>query len=203
MDNKSPLSKNPQFFIQYIENLLDWELWVDKADKLLEASKILEPQIRDFWNVVINNAKEGRYNEGGEPPHIPPSNIQDPYFILISYALENLLKALIIRDRSDEIRSQFAQKGRLPSLIKEHDLARLSKKANIKMDIKEEDILTRLSRFSKWKSRYPVPVKLSDMQNLLKYSNGKVYFTDYFKPGDLDQLDAIVKRVKDHLKDAR
>ena len=203
MDNKSPLSKNPQFFIQYIENLLNWELWVDKADKLLEASKILEPQIRDYWNVVMNNAKEGRYNKGGEPPHIPPSNIQDPYFILISYALENLLKALIIRDRSDEIRSRFTQTGKLPKLIRDHDLLELSRKASIKMDIKEEDILTRLSRFSKWKSRYPVPVELSDLQNVLKYSDGKAYFTDYSKPDDLEQLDTIIKRVKDHLKVTR
>ncbi len=203
MDNKSPLSTNPQFFIQYIENLLNWGLWVDKADKLLEASKILEPQIQDYWNVVINNAKEGRYNKGGEPPHIPPSNLHDPYFILISYALENLLKALIIRDRSDEIRSRFTQTGNLPKLIRDHDLLELSRKASITMDIKEEDILTRLSRFSKWKSRYPVPVELSDLQNILKYSDGKAYFTDYYKPDDLEQLDAIVKRLKDHLKVTR
>ncbi len=199
MNNKSPLSKHPQFFIQYIENLLNWGLWVDKANKLLEASKILESQIQDYWNVVKNNFKQGRYNKGGEPPHIPPSDLHDPYFILISYALENLLKALIIRDRSDEIRSQFAQTGRLPSLIKEHDLVRLSKKSNIKLDITEEDILMRLSRQSKWKSRYPVPVELSDMMNILKYSDGKAYFADYYKPDDLGLLDAIVKRVKDHL----
>jgi len=200
MVKKNPLSQHPQFFVQYIENLLNWGLWVDKADKLLEASKILEPQIRDYWSIVINDAKEGRYNKGGEPPHIPPSNIQDPYFILISYALENLLKALIIRDRSDEIRSRFAQTGNLPKLIRDHDLLKLSRKASIKMDIKEEDILTRLSRFSKWKSRYPVPIELSDLQNILKYSDGKAYFTDYSKLDDLEQLDAIVKRVKDHLK---
>ena len=69
------------------------------------------------------------------------------------------------------------------------------------MDINEEDILTRLSRQSKWKSRYPVPVELSDMQNILKYSNGKGYFTDYFKPDDIERLDAIVRRLKEHLKE--
>ena len=121
----------------------------------------------------------------------------------ISYALENLLKALIIRDRSDEIRNRFNQTGNLPKLIRDHDLLELSRKARIKMDIKEEDILTRLSRFSKWKSRYPVPVELSDLQNILKYSDGKAYFTDYYKPDDIEQLNAIVKRLKDHLKDTR
>jgi len=199
MGKKNPLLQHPQF-VDYLDRLLNLWSWVEKADKLLEASKVLEPQLQDYWNVVLTNFKEGRYNKGGAPPNLPPSNLHDPYFILVSYALENLFKALIIRDRSDEIRSQFAQTGRLPSLLNEHDLVRLSKKANIKMDIKEEDILTRLSRQSKWKSRYPVPVALSDMRNILKYSNGKEYFADYYKPDDLDQLNTIVKRVKDHLK---
>lgn len=200
MDKKSPLQKNPQFVVIYIEALLDLRSWVEKADKLFEASKLLEPQMRAFWDVVLTDAKEGRYNKGGESPNIPPVDLHGPYFILVSYALENLFKAIIIRDRNDEIRSQFVQTGRLPSLIKGHDLVKLSKEASITMDISEEDILARLSRQARWKSRYPVPVELSDMQNILRYSDGKGYFTDYFKPGDIDQLDAIAKRLKDHLK---
>ncbi len=200
MVKKNPLSQHPQFVVLYLDHLLNLWFWVEKADKLLEASKLLEPQLRAYWNVVLTNAKEGRYNKGGEPPNIPPSDLHGPYFILVSYALENLFKALIIRDRSDEIRTQFAQTGRLPNLIHKHDLLELSIKANIKMDIKDEDILIRLSRQSKWKSRYPVPVELSDLQNILKYSDGRAYFTDYYKPDDLEQLHAIVKRLKDHLR---
>jgi len=200
MGRKNPLSQYPQFVVLYLDQLLEPWFWVDKADKLLEASKVLEPQLRDYWNVVLTNAKEGRYNEGGEPPNPPPSDLHGPYFILVSYALENLFKAIVIQDRNDEIRRQFAQTGRLPNLIKKHELVRLAKEANIKIDIKEEHVLNRLSRQSKWKSRYPVPVELSDMQNILKYSNGKEYFTDYFKPDDIDELNTIVKRVKDHLK---
>ena len=203
MVKKNPLSQDLQFIAPYLDALLDPWLWLELANPLLEASKVLEPQLRDYWNVVQTNFKEGRYSEGGAPPKTPSSNLHSPYFILVSYALENLFKALIIRDQSDEIRSQFLQTGRLPGLIKKHDLVRLSKEANMKMDIREEDILTRLSRQSKWKSRYPVPVELSDMQNIKEYSNGKGYFIDYFKPDDLDQLDAIVKRVKDHLKVTR
>ena len=203
MVKKNPLSQHPQFVVPYIDALLNLWSWVEKADELLEASKVLEPQLREYWNVVLTNAKEGRYNKGGEPPNPPPPNLHGPYFILVSYALENLFKALIIRDRSDEISSKFVQTGRLPSLINEHNLVILAERANIKMDIKEEDILTRLSRFSKWKSRYPVPVGLSGMRNILEYSNGKGYFTDYFKPDDIAQLDTIVKRVKDHLKVAK
>jgi hypothetical protein len=200
MVKKNPLSQHPQFVVAYLDQLLNPQLWLEKADKLLEASDVLKPKLRDYWNIVHTNAREGRYDKGGPPPKKTPSELHGPYFILVSYALENSFKALIIRDRSDEISGQFVRTGKLPRLIKGHDLVGLSKRANFKTDITEEDILRRLSRFSKWKSRYPVPVELSDMQNIIKYSNGRGYFVDYFKPDDIDQLDTIIKRVKDHLK---
>ncbi len=109
----------------------------------------------------MTNAKEGKYDKGSEHHDTPLPNLHGPYFILVSYALENLFKALIVRERSDEISSQFLQTGRLPRLINEHDLVKLSKEANMEVDIKEEDILIRLSRQSKWKSRYPGPGKRS------------------------------------------
>jgi hypothetical protein len=197
---RHPLLQHPQFVVIYLNQLLDSRLWWEKANKFLEAAEVLKPILRDYWNVVHTNAKEGRYDKGGLPPQKTPSELHGPYFILVSYALEDLLKALIIQERGDEIRDQFGQTGRLPSLIQGHDLLRLSKRANIKIDIIEEDILTRLSRQSKWKSRYPVPVELSDIQNIKEYSDGRGYFTDYFKPDDIDQLDTIIKRVKDNFK---
>ena len=166
---------------------------------MIEASKALEPQLRQYWNVVLTNAKEGKYDKGTEHPGIPPPNLHGPYFILVSYALENLFKALIILERRDEISSQFLQTGRLPRLINEHNLVKLSKEANMKADIKEEDILTRLSRQSKWKSRYPVPVELHDIRNIIQYSDGKPYFTDYYTPRDLDLLNAIAQKVRGHV----
>jgi len=199
MTKRNLLSQYPQFVVLYLDHLLNPRSWVEKADELLEASKVLEPQLRQYWSVVLTNAKDGKYEKGGEYPDIPPPNLHGSYFILVSYALENLFKALIVGERSDEIRSQFIQTGRLPRLINEHNLMKLSKEANMRVDIKEEDILTRLSRQSKWKSRYPVPVELHDIRNVIQYSDGKPYFTDYYAPGDLDRLNALVHRVKNHV----
>ncbi|MCX6009875.1 MAG: hypothetical protein NTW48_07600 [Chloroflexi bacterium] len=198
MANKNLLSKYPQFVVLYLNGLLNPWSWVEKADDMLEASRVLEPQLRRYWSVVLTNAQQGKYDKGGEHPDVPPPNLHGSYFILVSYALENLFKALIIRERSDEISSQFLQTGRLPRLINEHNLVKLSEEAKMKMDIKEEDILTRLSRQSKWKSRYPVPVELHDIRNVIQYSDGKPYFTDYYAPGDIDGLNAIVQKVRSH-----
>lgn len=147
----------------------------------------------------MTREKERKYNRGKEFPYSPPPNLHGPYFILVSYGLENLFKAIIVRERGDEIRSEFAQKGTLPSLIKRHNLVELSKNANIEMDIKEENVLTRLSRLSKWKSRYPVPVEVREIQNVIPNSDGKPIFTDYYAPGDLDQISAIVQKIRGYV----
>jgi len=198
MTSKNLFSRYPQFAGQYLERLLNPQLWVNMADEMLEASKLLEPQLRQYWNVVMTREKERKYNRGKEYPYTYPPNLHGSYFILVSYGLENLFKAIIVRERSDEIKSQFFQKGKLPKLIDEHNLVMLSKEANMKVDIKEEDVLTRLSRQSKWKSRYPVPVALYDIQNVIQYSDGKLYLTDYYAPWDLDELSAIVQKIRGH-----
>jgi hypothetical protein len=200
MTDKNLLRRYPQFVVQYLDGLLNPWSWVEKAGEMLEASKVLELQLRKYWSVVQTDAKEGRYNnKGGEHPRIPPPNLHGPYFILVSYAIENLFKALIIRRRREEISNQFLQTGRLPRLINAHNLVKLSKEANVNLDIGEEDILTRLSRQAEWKSRYPVPVELNGIQNVIQYSDGRPYFTDYYAPGDIDRLNAIVQKVKSHI----
>ncbi len=199
MTKKNLLREYPQLVVQYLYGLLNPRSWVEKADEMLEAAKILELQLRKYWSVVVTDAKEGRYDKGGEQPHVPPANLHGPYFILISYALENLFKAIIIIRRRDEISSQFLETGRLPRLVKEHNLVKLSKSANIPVNVGEEDVLTRLSRQSAWKSRYPVPVELNDIQNVIRYSDGKPYFIDYYAPGDIDQINAIVQKVRSQI----
>jgi hypothetical protein len=194
--SKNPLFHNPQFTIQYLDSLLNPRLWLDIADKLLEASKVLEPLLHQFWSVVITNEREAKYNKGEESPYKSPPNLNGPYFILISYALEDLLKALIIQEQGEEIRHRFLQRGTLPKLLDEHNLVVLSNRAKFDISFTEEDTLSGLSRQSKWKGRYPVPFKLDDMRNLTKYSNGKSYFVDYYTLGDLNIINAIIKRAR-------
>jgi len=142
MTRKNVFSSYPQFVGQYLEQLLNPRVWVNKADEMLEASKVLEPQLRQYWSVVMTREKERKYKRGKEYPYTPPPNLHGPYFILVSYGLENLFKAIIVREQGDEIRSEFAQKGKLPSLIKGHNLVELSKKANIEMDITHQFIIS-------------------------------------------------------------
>jgi hypothetical protein len=199
VNKRNPLKEYRQFVVMYITSLKDIQAWVNMADTFIEASKIFEPKLKEFWDVILTNAKEGRYEKGGEIPRQTPANLHGPYFVIISYALENLLKALIIKKRGDEISHQFFKSGKLPSLIKSHDLINLCHSAQIKLSIIEEDVLRRLSRQLLWKSRYPVPVNLPDMLNMIKYSDNHIYLTDLLKPDDNEQINNIISRLKAEL----
>jgi len=197
MSGKSIFQSQAQFVGQYLEQLLNARVWVDRADEMLEASKLLELQIREYWSVVIAGMRK---RKPGELCSVTVRcDLHGPYFILVSYGLENLFKAIIVGERGDEIRRQFARKGRLPDLIKGHDLVKLSRNANIEMGSEEENVLFRLSRFSKWRGRYPVPVEVCDMGSVVPDSDGKPTLTDYYAPGDVDQISAIVEKTRGHV----
>ena len=96
MAKKKPDYRDLMFLSQYSESLLNWDLWIGKAEELLTAAGALAPHIRSYWDIVVLDAKEGRYSKGGKPPHKPPVYFQAVYSMLIAYALENLFKAMII-----------------------------------------------------------------------------------------------------------
>ena len=203
MVKKKPGGQELIFRVQYLERLLNWKLWIDKAEELLAGAKALEPLVRSLWDTIKADFKEGRYSEGGEAPHQPPQNLQGVYFMLVAYALENLFKALIIWEHQDDFQNQVLRKeGKLPGIAKDHDLIRLAKEAHFVIDVGDEDLLTRLHWNSVWAGRYPIPVDCGGLKNVKIYSDGKGYLIAYFSPNDIDRLNTLVQRVKTHVIDA-
>lgn len=199
MLKKKPGGQELIFRVQYLERLLNCKLWIDKAEELLAGAKALEPLVRSFWDTSIAELKEGRDGEGGEVPQ----NLRGVYFMLVAYALENLFKALIIREHQDDIQDQVLRTGgKLPEIANNHDLIRLAKAAHFIIDVGDEDMLTRLHWNSVWAGRYPLPVDCGGLKNVKVYSDGKGYLTACFYSNDIDRLNALVQRVKTHVTNA-
>ena len=202
MAKKKPDYQDLMFFGQYLESLLNWDLWIGKAEELLSAAEALEPHIRTYWKVVMADVKEGRYGRRGKPPHKPPAYFQAVYSMLIAYALENLFKAIIIKEQQDTFRDQIMSNGGiLPEKVKCHDLVRLAEDAHFKFNVNDEDLLTRLHRNSEWAGRYPIPVSSRGLKNIKVFNtDGKGHFTAFLRPEDMDLLLDLVNRVKIHIK---
>ena len=66
-----------------------WDVnWIATARNLFESAKRLEPEVIRIWEI---------YREKMKNPTIPlPCDFQGPYFMLLAFATENLLKAAAI-----------------------------------------------------------------------------------------------------------
>lgn len=102
------------FESEYKKKTLDYELWIAKAEELLEVAGFLEPEIEKMWAEMM---------EGG----FLREHYITIYFMLSSYALENLLKALYIKTNYQKIEAELRKSCELPKSIKNHDLWELAK----------------------------------------------------------------------------
>jgi hypothetical protein len=196
---------NLSITVDYSQRVSDWELWVNKADELIRAAKLLEQHVRESWSIITKDFEDGRYTDPHKSPRKYPPNPQSTYFMLAAFALENLLKSIVIRNREKEYHNRLFR--RLPGDIQTHDLWHLSQKVKLNATLEEEDLLRRLSRQSIWAGRYPIPIEDTHLKNIERYSDDKSYLAAVFYPNDVDRLNSLLSRVRklasDNTNDAK
>jgi len=176
--------------IQFSERLTDTRLWIEKADELISAANLLEAEALKYWSEikVENNRIVSIPNR---------KNVQVAYLLLIAYALENFLKALLIHQNQKTLKGRLLQK--LPGYLLSHDLIELSSKATFNINVSEEELFCRLSRFSIWKARYPIPLYSDTLANMKILSDEKAHLTDYYKPQDINLIHNIIDRLRKYV----
>ena len=176
--------------VQYSEKLIDTTLWIGKADELINAANLLREEVIKYWSEIKI--------ENGKIVGIPNrKNVQQAYFLLITYALENFLKVLLVHQNQKKLKGLLHQK--LPDYLLTHDLIKLSLTAGFKINLYEEELFCRLTRFSIWKARYPIPINSDILINVKILSDEKAHFTDYYKPQDIHLIDNIIDRLRKHV----
>ena len=173
--------------IAFSERLVDTDSWIEKADELLAAARILEKDIVAYWSAISI--------ENGQIVGIPERKfVQGPYFLLVAYALENYFKALLIHRNKELLKNRLF--SALPDYLKKHDLIELAHDNDFKLDINEEDLLLRLCRSSIWAARYPVPTGPGALAAMRKYSDGKSYLTAHLGPNDVSHVHGFIDRLR-------
>jgi hypothetical protein len=155
--------------------------WIKMADSLLHVAQLIEPELKERWdlhNTVIESRKRP----------LPSLGIQNVYLLLIAYSVENLLKSVIIRSNISKYRNASAKQKALPEILRNHRLFSLAKLAGFKMTWREELTLRRLSRFSIWAGRYPIPTKAQDLEANEALSNGEVWTVGYLSSADVTEV---------------
>jgi hypothetical protein len=122
------------------------------AEVILEHERPAEISYSQALKIADEEASAASVRDGiGEAdikataPNYPPAQL------LYAYAIENVLKGLIVFKRPDLIKEH-----KLDGELKNHDLNELAEKAEVTVEQDERPVLEALSRLSIWTGRYPV-----------------------------------------------
>jgi len=118
--------------------------------------------------------------------------------MVVSYAIENYFKAIIVMINKKEIENFLNSDNnpKFPALLNTHNLVKLAKKAGftIKNQL-QEDLLRRLSRSAVWYGRYPVCTDYKKSRNEI-FLDGKEYDISIFREIDVNQVKVLIEEIK-------
>lgn len=171
-----------------------WDIhWIRSADALIASAQELEPRIAELWESYR------KHHQDREHP-LKADLYQGPYFMLLAFAVENLLKASLVQRRSAEYRRQFQETKRFPNDLLGHNLVPLASKAGLNYSIDEEDLLRRLTRHAVWAGRYPGPVNYGHSAPGAEFSDGRRRPVAWFGGDDIPRLKALITKIRTELE---
>jgi len=115
-------------------------LWLEQSRELYRASMYI---------------MEERQRKPNEITHLRQAPIA---LMLGAYAVETLLKMVIVGDYCDQHGVTLMSRHAKDFLPKSHDLAALVKTANLRVNKTDRMTLRELARYSLWAGRYPIPL---------------------------------------------
>jgi hypothetical protein len=174
------MKKEHQYKATHIADLTNPDKWVKSAVDLAKGAKALRPAVDQEANSS-------------------PKPCTDIFMMLCSYAIENLMKALVIVKEKEGIRNQLHEGVQFRNIIKEgHKLDKLAIRAGAHKIEKEYcALLKRLSRSATWFARYPAPLfpdeyETDDFFGLLASSPNFVPMGAYCS-NDINDIENILK----------
>ncbi|HKH80847.1 MAG TPA: hypothetical protein VKA03_04430 [Methylovirgula sp.] len=89
----------------------------------------------------------------------PKCDIDAPIALMLgAYAVETLLKMVIVGEYCDQSGMTFDSRHAREFLPTTHDLKDLLTRANLRTRVEDRELLGDLSRYSTWAGRYPIPL---------------------------------------------
>jgi hypothetical protein len=141
----------------YITRASKKKKWFDKAEDLLHAAYLLEPDVEAIYQ---------SWRQDGQVQDTPVlrEGVVEVYLMLVGCAFENLLKGVHVRRFARGHKGNRISKPELPKLLKTHDVFSLAEGLSLHLNSLEADLLKRLKEIIVWRGRYPVPTTYTDIR---------------------------------------
>lgn len=178
----------------YEQRVLTPQNWVRLADNLLKSARLLKPHAQRAWKSMERHIRDRNHSPSLD-------HYTATYLMLISYALENLLKAALVAQERTALMSdpRFCRDGQLPKELRGHSLVHFVSRLKIQLDPASYEALLRLERSAVWAGRYPVALAYREHANSKK-DRGTTYNVGYIAAADLTSLPTLVSHIRSQLK---
>jgi hypothetical protein len=176
---------------RFRDRVLDAKAWDDTAIGLLEAARQLEPKVREFWTHPGSPRPWSDSWRGWADEFVAV------YFMLSAFAIENFLKARIIRANHNRFRAEVDARRRLPAALRSHDLSRLAEQAG-KPGLASgyAHILKRLTRSATWYGRYPAPTKPQGLDRFAESPDREPILLTSYSSDDLAEIARVLAELR-------
>lgn len=124
--------------------------WLKQAKELDRAAMLIWAAVREDLE-RISQFEIGAEIRLEQVPHV---NLGGVFWLNAGFALENLLKGIIVKDQPDSV-----IKGRITRPLKTHNLFNLAKRASIDLNVNEAFYLWVGTQCVIWAGRYPSSIK--------------------------------------------
>jgi hypothetical protein len=125
----------------------DHKVWSSKAHDLRQSAELLV----QYEAEVTKNIFEDKVQ-----PRLPPFWTAGPARMMMGFALENLFKALLLKN-PEHLSRAFSKEGNLSWGKDGHNLIKLSEEAGYEWGTKEIRYLELWQMCATWAGRYPLP----------------------------------------------
>ena len=151
----NPVFRNPKFAKEVFDGASRPLAWLIVSRRLRHSANAIfereNPVAQRFWAELHRINAPGTFDE----TKFPRPNF-DAAYMLTAFAIENLLKGLML---AKGVATFSAQE--LPTVLQGHDLRRFHGRAKPAATISPH-LLDALTYMSEWRARYPLPLKLAD-----------------------------------------
>ncbi len=153
-----------EFVGRYAKLVCNADIWVSTARRLLASADLIAAEVIRRWeDMDFRKPDDQKFKIQDE---FAPIDFQAVYMMLIGFALENLFKAYFIRKNRDSINQSIKGSGKIPKVIKKHDLRKLAELCEISLTDDMANLLDRITKHSIWRGRYHFPLDFETFYHL-------------------------------------
>jgi len=173
----------------HFDLLCDPLAWEEKADHLIAAAALVRPKVTEFWQV-----------QGKDRKKLQP--FLAVHLMICSFAIENLLKAILVAERKEEIENTVRKTAQLPKLLNTHNIRELCREVRVEIEPPENaGVWNQLTRAAEWYGRYPAPLRPQKLPAADVFSMGKNFVAlDLNSSADIEIIDGTIDALRNRLR---